>query len=157
MLPVRCQDASLCRLFFPFFFSLFHDTIFVGGTLCCWRKERGAARQIDLPESSLERSRSSSRHDLASRCLSFRSFSLSLVDSDRSWAGGTLAENIANRPDWIILWPGLEATGHKGTAAKRKYRGRVGSSQEFLPPSVHKHRQDLERIFWKIIWKILIN
>lgn len=156
MLPVRCQDASFCRLFFPFFFpSSTTRSSWAEHYVADERKEGPRGRSICLNHlwNGVDHHRATISHLVASRFVLF----LSLVDSDRSWAGGTLAENIANRPDWIILWPGLEATGHKGTAAKRKYRGRVGSSQEFLPPSVHKDRQDLERIFWKIIWKILIN
>lgn len=89
-------------LFFFFFSSSSTTRCFVGGTLCSWRKERGAARQIDLPESSF--GTESIIIAPRSRCLSFRSpSSLSLcrwIDNDRSWA----ERKYANRPDWIILW-----------------------------------------------------
>lgn len=89
-------------LFFFFFSSSSTTRCFVGGTLCSWRKEREAARQIDLPESSF--GTESIIIAPRSRCLSFRSpSSLSLcrwIDNDRSWA----ERKYANRPDWIILW-----------------------------------------------------
>lgn len=105
MLPVRCQGASLSRLFSSSFFPPLprHDASWAEHYVADERKEGPRGRSICLNHLS-ERSRSSSRHDLGSRCLSFRSpSSLSLcrwIDNDRSWAG----RKYANRPDWIILW-----------------------------------------------------
>ena len=116
MLPVRCQGASLSRLFSSSFFPPLprHDASWAEHYVADERKERPRGRSICLNHLS-ERSRSSSRHDLVASRFVRLLLSLS-VDGSITIDRGR-KENTRIGP--IESSSGLEATGQKISGSSR--------------------------------------
>lgn len=86
MLPVRCQDASLCRLFFPFFFpSSTTRSSWAEHYVADERKEGPRGRSICLNHlwNGVDHHRATISHLVTSRFVLFLSLSSIAIDRGR--------------------------------------------------------------------------